>query len=61
MSGSVTYDGVTFVRAACAGMTKAEFIRKHQCFWPGKDSRSRNKMLAEAYDLVAPPAAEKEE
>jgi hypothetical protein len=52
-------DGVNFVEGACQKMTKEEFIEHHKdAFWLDRDEAVREHMLADAYDMMSPPAEE---
>lgn len=47
------YEGVTFVEAACKGMTKEEFVERHKgVFWKCRDEKTREKMLADVYERM---------
>lgn len=47
------YNGVTFVKEACEGMSKEEFIERHKdTFWLDRDEKTREKMLADVYERM---------
>ena len=47
------YEGVTFVETEVKKMSKEVFIKKHaDFFWPGKDKKTRKKMLADVYQRI---------
>lgn len=57
----ITYEGVTFIKAECAKMTRDEFISNHiSVFWTDRKEATRRKMLGKAYDLMVPPVKAEE-
>lgn len=53
MNATIVYEGVSFVVAQCAAMSREEFIRVHiGAFWPDRDRKTRRKLLTQAYNLI---------
>lgn len=49
-------EGVNFVKGVCEKMSKEEFIEHHKdVFWQDRDESVRERMLADAYEVMTNP------